>query len=425
MTMAFDPTSFDADADGTFICQHTSHVYFHVDDSGSILVGGDVDLHLLFLEIKGGIALAGDVAHGHFQADANMSICLDVLGTHCLGAEVVVSDRGIGACADLGFTHAGGGVQFPDTVLTFFDSCDIGKFRSLGFTTQAGDASRGVTIPAGESVAALGFVGTAAGAPRVTLTGPDGRVVTTPADGYLKTADAFVAADDRNAHETYMLINHPAAGLWRVSVAPGSAPVTGLKQAAALPSPDVRARITGGHRITYTLHPQAGQVVTLAERDTRGATRHIAVLHGSHGSLSFTPDLGLATGTRKLVAEVDQDGHPREDDVLTTFRVAAPAPLPAPRGLSVVRHGTRASVRWSRVAEATAGYAATLTQPHGTKLYVSTKRESASFSGLRADEPVTITIRALRTGHHARVGRPASKAAKGHKVSVRHVVTPI
>ena len=108
MTMAFDPTSFDADADGTFICQHTSHVYFHVDDSGSILVGGDVDLHLLFLEIKGGIALAGDVAHGHFQADANMSISPNVLGSPCLGAEVVVSDRGIGACADLGFTHAAG-----------------------------------------------------------------------------------------------------------------------------------------------------------------------------------------------------------------------------------------------------------------------------------------------------------------------------
>jgi hypothetical protein len=426
MTMAFDPTSFDADADGTFICQHTSHVYFHVDDSGSILVGGDVDLHLLFLEIRGGIALAGDVAHGHFQADANMSVCLDLFGTHCLGAEVVVSDRGIGACADLGFTHAGGGVQFPDHVLTFLDTCDIGKFRSLGFTTQSGGgASRGVTIPAGERVAALAFAGTAAGAPRVTLTGPDGRVIATPADGYLKDAHAFVAADDAQTHKTYVLIDHPAAGLWRVAAQPGSVPVTGLEQAAGLPKPDVRARVSHAREITYTLHRLAGQVVTLVERDAKGATRRVAVLHGTHGTLRFTPDPGLAVGTRKLVAEVDQDGRPREDDVVATFHAAAPTPLRAPRGLRATRHGTRAAVSWHRVTGAAAGYAVSLTQPHGTKMYVSSHGTTASFTDLRSDEPVTVTIRALRTGRPAHIGHPASKTIAGHRSSTRHVVSPL
>ena len=353
-----------------------------------------------------------------------MSICLNVLGSHCLGAEVVVSDRGIGACADLGFTHAGGGVQFPDHVLTFLDSCDIGKFRSLGFTTQAGAGSRGVTIPHGESVAALAFAGTSAGAPRVTLTGPDGRVVTTPAGGYLKTPDVFVVADDAQTHKTYVLINHPAAGLWWVAVLSGSVPVTGLDQAAGLPSPSVHARIAHG-TITYSLRRIAGQAVTLVELDRTGATRHIAVLHGTHGTLPFTPDLTLATGTRELVAEVDQDGHPRADDTLATFRVSSPAPLAAPRGLHITRHTTSASASWQRVSGATAGYAITLTQPHGTKLYISTRRTSARFTSLRADELVTITIRALRTGHHARLGRAATKTVKGHPVSARHMVRPI
>ena len=111
------------------------HEFFHYDDSGFFHFGGSVDLHFALFELIGGIDVAVDVPQGHFQFDGNVSACLDVYGQHCLGAEAVVSDRGIGVCADLGFTHAGGGVQFPDNVLVFFDSCDIGKFRSLGFIT--------------------------------------------------------------------------------------------------------------------------------------------------------------------------------------------------------------------------------------------------------------------------------------------------
>ena len=177
ITAQFGPFSFDANATGQLLCQNVDNEYFHIDDSGSILIGGNIDINLLFFEFSGGLNIAANVEQGHFQADANMSACVNLAGTHCVGAEVVVSDRGIGLCADLGFTHAGGGIQFPDNTIVFFDSCDIGKFRSLGFTTAAG-ADRAFTVPKGQAVSVIGVKGSG-GAPVVTLTGPHGQKIET------------------------------------------------------------------------------------------------------------------------------------------------------------------------------------------------------------------------------------------------------
>jgi hypothetical protein len=416
ITTQFGPFSLDANATGQLLCQNVANEYFHVDDSGSILIGGNIDIGLLFFQFSGGLNIAADTSQGHLQADANMSACVDFEGEHCVGAEVVVSDRGIGLCADLGFTHAGGGIQFPDNVLIFWDSCDIGKFRSLGFVTSAvGD--RLFSVPRGQAVSVIGIKGQG-GAPHVTLVGPHGQKIETPASGYAKTSSEYIVADGVHTDETYFLIDHMAPGRWSIAPDPGSVAVTGIQQGSSLPSPDVRAHLGRGHHGTfalrYSLHPLAGQRVTFIERDQRGNVYTIGGAHGKAGTITFTPTalLGLK---RTIVAEVTQDGHPREDDTLLHYRAPAPAPLPAPRGLHAARAGGGLRVSWRPVAGAE-GYAVTVKLADHTTRFARVARGPATIPTMPAGTAATVQVRAIRRAATKRLGLTATtKVAAGKR----------
>lgn len=428
ITMQFGPFSLDANATGQLLCQNVADEYFHLDQSGSILIGGDVDISLYFFEFKGGIAFAADTAHGHLQADANMSACINIYGTHCVGAEVVVSDRGAGLCADLGFTHAGGGIQWPDHELIFFDSCDIGKFRSLGFTTGLphGDQSRAVTIARGQRVSVIGFKGSGA-APRITLHGPHGQTIDTPASGYEKTAHRFIVVDDTNTQETYFLLDHMTPGRWTVTTNAGSAPVTAIQQAAGLPDPDVHAHVrrerSGKLALSYRLHLLAGQQVTFIEQAGRGETHTIGMAHGAHGQLTFAPAPTMRL-KRTIVAEVTQDGHPREDDIVSHYTAPSPKPLPSPRNVHATRTATKLAIRWRKVPTAS-GYSITVRLADGTRRYELTKQTTTILSPYPTGTGATVTVRALRPGRYGRVGHAANVTVRAGHRERRITVTPI
>ena len=411
ITMQFGPFSMDANATGQLLCQNVADEYFHLDQSGSILIGGDVDISLYFFEFKGGIAFAADTAGGHLQADANMSACINIYGTHCIGAEVVVSDRGAGLCADLGFTHAGGGIQWPNHELIFFDSCDIGKFRSLGFTTAMahGDQSRTVTITRGQSVSVIGFKGSGA-APQVTLHGPHGQIIDTPATGYEKTAHRFVVVDNTNTQETYFVLDHMTPGRWTVTTNAGSAPVTAIQQAAGLPNPEVRAQVrrerSGRLVLSYRLHPLAGQRVTFVQRAGRGETQTIGAARGAHGQLSLAPSPTMAL-KRTIIAEVTQDGRPREDDIVSHYTAVRPKPLPGPRSLRATRSATKLAISWRKVASA-GDYAVTVRLADGTRRYELTRRTTATLSPFPTGTGATVQVSALRVGRYGRIGKASS-----------------
>jgi hypothetical protein len=422
ITTTFGPFSLDANATGQLLCQNVANEYFHVDQGGSILIGANVNIGLFFFQFSGGLSIAADTAQGHLQADANMSACIDILGTHCLGAEVVVSDRGVGLCADLGFTHAGGGIQFPDNVLIFFDSCDIGKFRSLGYVTAAG-GDRMLTVPRGQAVTVIGVKG-AGGAPHVTLIGPHGQKIDTPAGGYEKTAHQFIVADSAKTQETYFLIDHMTPGSWRVSPDPGSVAVTAIQQGASLPSPDVHAHLTRGRHavfaLHYSLHPLAGQKVTFIERDQRGNVFTIGRARGGDGTLSFTPTalLGLK---RTIVAEVTEDGHPREDDTLLRYRAPTPAPLPAPRALHAARARGGLRVSWRRVAGAQA-YSVTVKLADHTTRFAHATKSSATFAAFPSGIGATVQVSAIRRSAMRRLGLAAvTKVAAGKRLRMVRV----
>lgn len=456
LTIQFAPFELNANAAGELLCNQVAEEYFHVDEAGDIGLGGNVHIEIYVLSFEAGIAF--EVSQGHFQFDGNVNACLHLLGEHCLGAEVVVSDHGVGACADLGFTHAGAGIVFPDETHFMLDSCDIAQFRSLpmpanlaslrrfpstdgpfasaargspladgrsagtaedipgahGTSATTAQALPSFNVPHGQGVTAIGIRGTG-GAPNVTLKGPDGRTIETPADGFLKNASEVVIADGRKTMETYFFINHPAPGKWTIASNPGSVPVAGVDQAAGLPSPDLHAKLSragkGRERLRYSLRKIPGQQVSFVDAHKGHGFRVLGQAHGSKGAIAFSPSNDLGS-RHEIVAWVTQDGHPREDVTLIHYTAPTPGPLPAPRDLKATRHGATVKVRWRAVAGAV-GYTLSVRLSNGVhQHYALGIRGSTRARQLTLSAPsylgaeVSIAAQAPGRGHHA--GRRAS-----------------
>jgi hypothetical protein len=429
----FEPEfALDANGTGEMLCQSVASEYFHLDGAGHIGLGAAVHLHFLVFSLEGGFRFDIDTAHGHFQADGNVSACIDLFGEHCLGAEAVVSDRGIGVCADLGFTHAGGGIQFPFNPILFFDSCDIGKFRSLGFVTGLhghAAAAQGFTVPKGQKVAVVGLTGSGA-PPLATLTGPSGRTISTPVARYEKTPDDVVISDDQSpAKETYFFINHPEAGAWKVTLEPGSAPLTAIQQGASLPAPAIKGRVrpAGGRRerLTYSLNPILGQQVSFAEKQADGNFRMIGAAKGRRGTLVFSPSPDLGR-TRSIEAMVTQDGRPREDVVIAHFKLPRIAALPAPRHLRLVRRGGALLISFRSVGGA-AGYGLAVRLSDGRNMYLKlpAARRGTTVAAVPTNIGARVTIGAIIPGPRLRHGRVAKARLKPGPQPPRTVVQPL
>ncbi len=425
LTIQFAPFELDANAAGELLCNRVAEEYFHVDEAGDIGLGGNVYVEIYVLSFEAGIAF--EVSRGHLQFDGNVNACLKLLGEHCLGAEVVISDHGVGACADLGFTHAGAGIVFPDETHFMLDSCDIAQFRSLpmpanlaslrqppsagGPLATTAQALPSFTVRHGQRVAAIGVLGTV-GAPDVTLRGPDGRAIATPAGGYVKDPNEVVIADGRKTMETYFFINHPAPGRWTIASNPGSAPVAGVDQAAALPSPDLHAKLSGlaggRERLHYSLSRIRGQQVTFVDTHKGHGFRVIGQAHRSHGAIAFSPsgDLGR---NHEIVAWVTQDGHPREDVTLLHYTTPTPRPLPAPRGLQATRHGGTVTVHWRAIAGA-AGYTLIVRLSDGVRQHYAlgtrgSGRDRRATLAIPSYLGANVSIAAQASGREHRAGR--------------------
>lgn len=443
LTIQFAPFELNANAAGELLCNQVAEEYFHVDEAGDIGLGGNVHIEIYVLSFEAGIAF--EVSQGHFQFDGNVNACLHLLGEHCLGAEVVVSDHGVGACADLGFTHAGAGIVFPDETHFMLDSCDIAQFRSLpmpanlaslrhvqptrglsagavqafpnayGPSASTAQTLPSFTVPHGQRVTAIGITGTG-GAPRVTLKGPDGRTIETPADGYLKNSNEVVIADGRKTMETYFFVNHPAPGKWTIESDPGSAPVSGVDQAAGLPSPDLHAKLSrvggGKERLRYSLRKIPGQQVTFVDAHKGHGFRVLGQARGSKGAIAFGPSSDLGR-QHEIVAWVTQDGHPREDVTLLHYTAPPPAPLPAPKGLKATRHGTTVTVRWRAVA-GSAGYTLSVRLSNGVQQHYAL--------GIRgADRRRNLTL-SLPSYLGAELSVAAQAPGRGHRAGRRAIV---
>jgi len=431
LVLQIQPFSFDLNGQGSILDQQVGDAHFHIDDQGNIGLGGTVDLSLASVfEAKAGLNINIDVPQGHFQGDTLADVC--VLGL-CGGGELVISDTGIGVCADLGFTHAGGGIQFPDTFVFFGDSCDIDVFRSIhGSADRPGHARAAAvpafTVPVGQRVAVIGLVGQGT-APRATLRGPDGRTIDTPTTAFLKDPNEVVIRDDRRTNTTYFFINHPAAGGWTVTPDPGSAPIVNLEQSHALPNPSILAsvKLTRGHQalLHYSLLPISGQTVTFAEQARNGALRLIGTAHGARGTIPFRPSDSLSR-PRAIIALVAQDGRPRTDIVAGHFTAPTPRPLPAPARLRISRNGTNVTVSWGPVADANA-YALLVHLEDGREQFLVTTaaQRKVTIHSVLSIISGRFEVAAYADAAHHHLGRLARATLRPGKQLAKVAIRPI
>ena len=235
----------------------------------------------------------------------------------------LISHKGIGACGQrnllgrsftIGFLYRWGD-RLPRV------GCDLGPLRGRS-SLQAG--ARSVQIPGGLPKALIQVTGTGA-APYVRVTDPAGTVLdvsaATPEDGAVAGSMLGFRADAEN--RTYVLIEPPRAGAYKVEALDGSVPIASVESALGLAEPKVTASVKRAGRrqvLRYAVRKIPGQRVTFLE-DGTGVHRQIAkTAQGPrHGALQARR---RARGSRRIIATVEQDGLPRAELVVARYRAA-------------------------------------------------------------------------------------------------------
>jgi hypothetical protein len=155
-----------------------------------------------------------------------------------------------------------------------------------------------------------------------------------------------------------------------VTPAEGSVPIVRLQRAEILPKPKVSARVGGAgiaRVLRWSVAPRPGQVVRLVEEGDRGGQTLVTVKGGGRGTKRFITS-ETNSPRRQIVAEVEQDGMPRDN--LTVARFSAPSPRVArsPR-VRVRRRGRNVLVTWKPAFYARR-YEVTATRSNGVKQYI-------------------------------------------------------
>ncbi|MDX6699775.1 MAG: hypothetical protein QOF26_1, partial [Baekduia sp.] len=220
-------------------------VQYDVANGKTLTFGGHFGVNFGPASLEAGLEGGISFQTGDFYIQGGGHACLWI----CLGVQALASNIAVAGCGSIdlfvGEISAGVAYKFGEG-LDLFTGCDLEPYKPAIFRAQAADAGPvappGLTIAPGTEQAAFKFYGDpgAAGAPRLSLTAPDGRVFTTaaaPGDyafsppepaglvgrpaGTVKAATALI---DQNPvdHVSTILVANPAAGEWHVTPADGS-----------------------------------------------------------------------------------------------------------------------------------------------------------------------------------------------------------
>ena len=404
----------DAKGEVQIVCIGLVDLKFHADASGLVSISGNVHKDIGPIFIRG--ALGGDIRLPDWQVYYNAGGGIrdvPLLGDVELGFELVASNIGLAGCAGietlLGDAEAGAAVRFSNgrppftpvellANLRFFLGCDIGEYYSVVRRSTVRGAQAGSTtfeIPRGAGASLLSIEGEG-GAPRVRLRTPSGQVLDfTDANGVEgkrigNALGGIVEQEDR----TIVLLKQAQAGTWTAEVAPDSPAIVRVQRAPILPDAKVTGRVTGrGNRLVlnYNVKPLDGQVVRLVEVAKGGRKVLRTVKRGGKGSVRFTPS-EAQSARRQIVAEVSQDGLPRDN--LTVARFTAPSPrVGKARKVSLRRRGARAIITWT-AAPFAHSYEVAVTTGTGRRVLLRPRRGSrrAVVGGLRKNEGVVARV---------------------------------
>jgi len=409
----FSPPPYVLDARGSveLKCIPLSKGFLHIDGDGYVSFGGSLDYDFAVFSLKAEVT--AQYLDPHFQVDGNARGCIGDLG--CIGGEVVISDKGMGFCADFEFTHAGAGFFYPpvanfanpltaiagilNNTTVMLTSCNVGQFRTLpkiGSAAQAG-APRTFQVTDSENALVVGVVG-GDGVPQVKLIGPGGRVVQAPAGGPLRNANEVVFHNPADNTE-YFLVNKPAKGTWTLEPLAGSPGVADVKLAEALPDPRITGRLHHrgrAYELRYRWEKTPGQSVRFVEH-APGGERILGTAKGATGTLRFSPS-DASGRTRKIVAQVALGGRPQANVDVASY-TAAPSRLTRPGGVRVRRVGKGVKVTWKPVAGA-AGYLVSARINDGRRLVIPVhgRKRVAAITPVAKRDTVDVHVSALRRG---------------------------
>jgi hypothetical protein len=313
-----------------------------------------------------------------------------------LDGSAIVSTVGIAACADLTFFEGGFGHAFGSGAPSAFSGCDLGPFRVLQaprpLAKRRGDVDA-LDVPAGLPHAGFAATGTS-GPPPVTLGGPGGLTVTSPADGSaLTTANAVIVPVTAD-NTTYVFVDNPKAGPYQLTSTDPANPVTQVRFAEGLPDPKVKGKVATGKkrfRLTYSLREIEGQRVTLYERG-EGIGRRLGKAKGDGGTLTFKPTIALDR-KRTIEAEVIQNGLPRELITVAKFKAPKLPKLKAPKP-KAKRTKKSMKLSWAKVVGA-GEYLIEVKAGTEVLYRVVTKKRKLRFSSIPKQGKLKVSVQAL------------------------------
>ncbi len=401
--VASDPWLLRADGNASIAGFGVASAYLQYESNGMIRLGGQIDARLYdIVSAKANIDMWLYAPTMKFNAQAGGEVCV---WKGCGGGALVISSTGVGGCIYTFFANFGLGYRWDGEFKYYLTGCDINHWASAwdggarnrlaSYAEAAAVSTEDMTVAPGEKAVYFRFA-SVDDPPQVTVTGPDGTVISVPAG-----TENFEATDDHIVlqvppeHATYVIVRDPAPGVWEVSTADGSPDLVAVGQASALPDPRIKASVGGrGHSRTldYTMRKVKGQSVQFFERGGRTSQR-LATVSDARGRIRFQPAPG-PSGTRSIVAIVQQDGAPREEQKVTTYR--APGPLkPGRTGrVSIERTAAKAVVTWARAPRA-ARWQVVATVSDGRRWSVALDRRRLVLPSVFRSKTVRVQVRAV------------------------------
>lgn len=333
--------------------------------------------------------------------------------------DAVISSKGVSGCVhfpqlpppadvipDLGISyHWGDAVPVP--------VCNVSSFKLSPPSARAAANGSSVVVPDGLSQAAIEVAG-AGGAPRVTVTAPDGSSVTSGAGPVAN--GRFIATEFAEAGKTYVSIGKPPAGVYTIDAVDGSVPITGARLAEGLPDPSANGsvRAKGDKRtLSYRIRPIAGQKVTFAEQSAGGLYHEFATVTKASGRITFEP-IESRDRKRAIVAIVEQDGVPRARLNVAAFTAPKPVPLARPSA-RIRRSGKRLLVSWKNVRRAH-GYRVRVDLPRDGRhelRFTGSRQRKLTLRGLEPDDIGRVTVQAI--GADGQPGKGGTAKLKAQK----------
>jgi hypothetical protein len=412
-TMTFPkrgPAEFRLDGQLSVLFVDLARGYLRFLTDGYASFGGHAGLDVGPLSINANAAGFVDARNGGFSAfiDGGVEVCAHVGpfdGCGGIDGKAAVSSEGFAACAGIDFPEPVGRVSAgiagqwrqlnpgvlinPALLATHIKApCSTDDYvLEPAHAAQAGAST--VRVRTGLPTVTI-LVKGAGGQPRVQVTGPGATVRsgTATSAGYVMTVPGIDAA--------YVVLRRPRAGVYTVRPLAGSPAIASVLVGEGYRPARVHARLTGRggrRRITYRIADAGhGHRVRFAERGTFG-TRIIGATRRARGTLRFTP-ADVPGRRRTLLALIEHDGIVERRATLARFRAPAPTRPSAVSRLRARRSATTVTVRW-RGARRAHRYAVTLTGSHGTRVGRLVARGSVTFSAVRRDERVTVTVQPL------------------------------